>query len=373
VLGPKCVHPGRNRCKISGMLPVRPGNIPLHPSARTPFRSGPTPKEAMIMNSKTCPDCSSPSKNPIARRNFLQAAASIAVLPLAARMVHGQSARTSKAETIVGEFHASLSEQQRADICRPFSDALRSKVNANWHVTKPLIGSDFFTAPQREMIEKIVRGLTSEEGYERLNRQMDDDDGGLGAYSVAIFGTPVAGDFQWLLTGRHLTLRADGDSVPKTAFGGGMVYGHGEESSADANIFYYQTKKVNEVFAALDKDQSKQALISAAAPKETDIRIQGEKGKFPGLAVSAMNKEQKGLVKDCLTTLLSPYRKEDGDEAMKLIEAAGGIDQLRFAFYQQEDLGKDKVWDIWRIEGPSTVVHFRGAPHVHAYINIAQA
>jgi len=327
----------------------------------------------MIMNSKTCPDCSSPSKNPIARRNFLQAAASIAVLPLAARMVHGQSARTSKAETIVGEFHASLSEQQRADICRPFSDALRSKVNANWHVTKPLIGSDFFTAPQREMIEKIVRGLTSEEGYERLNRQMDDDDGGLGAYSVAIFGTPVAGDFQWLLTGRHLTLRADGDSVPKTAFGGGMVYGHGEESSADANIFYYQTKKVNEVFAALDKDQSKQALISAAAPKETDIRIQGEKGKFPGLAVSAMNKEQKGLVKDCLTTLLSPYRKEDGDEAMKLIEAAGGIDQLRFAFYQQEDLGKDKVWDIWRIEGPSTVVHFRGAPHVHAYINIAQA
>ena len=324
------------------------------------------------MNSKKCPDCNSPSKQSMARRDFLQAAASIAVLPLAARMVHGQAARTSKAETIVGEFHASLSDQQRAEICRPFTDSLRSKVNANWHVTKPLIGSDFYTVSQREMIDKIVRAVTSEEGHERLSRQMDDDDGGLGAYSVAVFGNPAAGDFQWLLTGRHLTLRADGDSSPKTAFGGGMVYGHGEESSAAANIFYYQTKKVNEVFAALDKDQAKQALISSAAPKETDIQIQGEKGKFAGLAVKAMNKEQQVLVKDCLKTLLSPYRKEDGDEAMKLIDAAGGIEQLRFAFYQQEDLGHDKVWDIWRIEGPSTVVHFRGAPHVHAYINIAQ-
>jgi len=151
-----------------------------------------------------------------------------------------------------------------------------------------------------------------------------------------------------------------------------MVYGHGDESSASANIFYYQTQKVNEVFAALDTDQAKQALVSSAAPKETDIRIQGEKGKFAGLAVSAMNDDQKRIVKDCLKTLLAPYRKEDGAEAMKLIDATGGIDQLRFAFYQQEDLGKDKIWDIWRIEGPSTVVHFRGAPHVHAYINIAQ-
>jgi hypothetical protein len=40
------------------------------------------------------------------------------------------------------------------------------------------------------------------------------------------------------------------------------------------------------------------------------------------------------------------------------------------AFYQQGDLQNDKVWDIWRVEGPSFVWHFRGAPHVHAYINV---
>ena len=73
-------------------------------------------------------------------------------------MVYGGSAvATGKAETMVGEFHTSLSEQQRAEICRPFSDALRSKVNANWHVTKPTIGSNFYTPKQREMIERIAR------------------------------------------------------------------------------------------------------------------------------------------------------------------------------------------------------------------------
>jgi hypothetical protein len=56
---------------------------------------------------------------------------------------------------------------------------------------------------------------------------------------------------------------------------------------------------------------------------------------------------------------------------MAIIDAAGGLDLLRFAFYQQGDLGQDRIWDIWRIEGPSFVCHFRGAPHVHAYLHIA--
>ena len=55
---------------------------------------------------------------------------------------------------------------------------------------------------------------------------------------------------------------------------------------------------------------------------------------------------------------------------VEILKAGGGIDKLHMAFYQQEDLLEDKEWDIWRVEGPSLVWHFRGAPHVHAYINI---
>ena len=77
---------------------------------------------------------------------------------------------------------------------------------------------------------------------------------------LLIKGEPGTGKFQWEMTGRHLTLRADGDSVENMAFGGPVVYGHGEESPKD-NLFHYQTKKANEVFAALDTDQAKRALV----------------------------------------------------------------------------------------------------------------
>ena len=55
---------------------------------------------------------------------------------------------------------------------------------------------------------------------------------------------------------------------------------------------------------------------------------------------------------------------------MEIVKSNGGTDKLHMAFYQNGDLGNDKVWDMWRVEGPGFVWHFRGAPHVHAYINI---
>ena len=76
------------------------------------------------------------------------------------------------------------------------------------------------------------------------------------------------------------------------------------------------------------------------------------------------------FIEETLKVLLAPYRKEDVEEVMEILKSSGGVDKLYMAFYQQEDLGSDKVWDIWRVEGPSLVCHFRGAPHVHAYINI---
>ena len=57
---------------------------------------------------------------------------------------------------------------------------------------------------------------------------------------------------------------------------------------------------------------------------------------------------------------------------MEVIKAGGGMEKLQIAFYQSGDLDSDKVWDIWRLEGPTVVCHFRGAPHVHAYINISR-
>jgi hypothetical protein len=173
-----------------------------------------------------------------------------------------------------------------------------------------------------------------------------------------------------MLTGRHLTLRADGDSVDKAAFGGPIVYGHDQgEPDASKNIYFYQTQQTDAVFKSLTSEQAAKALLEKA-PAEAAVQVQGDGGKFAGIKVGDLQAEQKAMVEKTLGVLLAPYRKEDIDEVMQVLKESGGVDQLHMAFYQQEDVGGDKTWDIWRVEGPSFVWHYRGAPHVHAYINI---
>jgi len=275
----------------------------------------------------------------------------------------------SAAEGAVRRFYESLNENQRKVICMPFNHKKRSQINANWQITKPRIGDDFFTDEQRKTIDQILRGVTSEDGYERFQRQMSaDQPGGVNRYSVAVFGTPGSGKFEWELTGRHLTLRADGDSVENMAFGGPIVYGHGQ-GNPKKNLFYNQTQKANEVFQALDAKQAEQALLETA-PLEEDVPIQGAKGKFPGVSVGDLSSDQVELVEQTIKTMLAPYRKEDVDEVLAILKKSGGLSKLHMAFYREDDLNKDEVWDIWRVEGPSFVWHFRGAPHVHTYLNI---
>lgn len=310
----------------------------------------------------------------VGRRSFLQSmggavvTGAAAVAGLTPKFSWAAPNPKSTAETFVAQLHQSLSNAQKEVLVFPFEHDLRKRISANWHITKPIIRDDFYTDEQRRLITEIVRNVTSPDGFERFEKQTEYDDGGFGGYSIALFGNPDSGPFQFELTGRHLTLRADGDSVDKTAFGGPIIYGHGEEDP-NQNLFLYQTKQVNEVFKALDPKQAEAAVISNA-PKEAAVAIQGPGKTYPGIAYSSLSKDQQALVEKTLKVLLAPYRQEDVDEVFSILKATGGLDQLHLAFYQEGDLLNDRVWDIWRVEGPSLVWHFRGAPHVHAYINI---
>jgi hypothetical protein len=305
------------------------------------------------------------------RRDFVHvvgaAALAAGVFP---RFASAASKPDSPAETAVTALYKTLTEKQRTEICFPFDHERRRTINANWHVTKPGIGTDFYTKDQQALIHEVVKGVTSEDGYERLLKQMEDDHGGITNYSVGIFGEPGTGEFQCMVTGRHLTLRADGDSVKNAAFGGPIVYGHGQ-ADPKKNLFGYQTKKANEVFRALDEEQKKLALLEKA-PQEAAVQLQGAKGRFKGITAGELSADQKELVESVIKVLLSPYRQDDVDESLELLKAGGGLDGLHMAFYQEGDLNKDQEWDIWRVEGPTFVWHFRGAPHVHTYINIGQ-
>ena len=320
-----------------------------------------------------CPDCDST----LTRRDFVRAAGRAALaagavpLLISPRRAMAAPKPSSAAETAAKQFYEALTAEQKKTICFPFDHELRRRISANWHVTKPQIGDDFYTVEQRGLIDEILRGVTSEDGYDRLQQQMEYDDGGVNFYSVGVFGEPGAGGFEWMMTGRHLTIRADGDSVENAAFGGPMIYGHGEEDPKD-NLFHYQTKQANEVFAALDSKQREKALI-AEAPRENQVPLQGDSGRFPGITVGELSSDQRELVESVIRVILAPYRKEDVDEALALLKSGGGLEKLHMAFYKQGDLNDDGVWDIWRVEGPTFVWHFRGAPHVHTYVNIGRA
>ncbi len=73
-----------------------------------------------------------------------------------------------------------------------------------------------------------------------------------------------------------------------------------------------------------------------------------------------------------MKVILAPYREDDVNEAIAILKDGGGLDTLHMAFYQSDDIGDDHEWDIWRLEGPTFVWHFRGAPHVHTYVNVGK-
>src|SRR3569623_761380 len=213
----------------------------------------------MSNDKRTCPECD----GSWTRRDIVKtvggAALAVGAIPLSGGIRTAAAAPTPKsaAETAAKRLYASLTDAQRKVICFPFDNPLRQKINANWAITEPKI-AQLFTKEQQATVDEIFRSVTSPEGYERFLKQMEEDAGGLDQYHVALFGDPGSGMFEFEMTGRHMTIRADGDSVENAAFGGPIIYGHGQgdgEAGLPGNVYYYQTKKANEVFAALDGKQ----------------------------------------------------------------------------------------------------------------------
>ena len=88
-------------------------------------------------------------------------------------------------------------------------------------------------------------------------------------------------------------------------------------------------------------------------------------------SVSELAADQKQQVQKTLARLIEPYRQSDKDEVASCLKAQGGLDKCSLAFYSDGDIGNDKLWDCWRLEGPSFVWYFRGSPHVHVWVNVA--
>ncbi len=331
---------------------------------------------------KQCPDCQDGAA-PFGRREFLKVAGTAAVaasaLPSAVEAAVGKKAAP---ETHVKKLFKTLSDKQRKVICFDWDHTedkrglLRTRISNNWHITKPAIESKFYSDEQRDMIRAIFEGLYDPEWVPRIEKQLKDDAGGYGkAQNIAIFGDPDDGKFEFVMTGRHLTIRCDGNSADHVAFAGPIFYGHAaegfnEKADHPGNVFWPQALEANKLFKMLDGKQRKAALI-ARTPAESAVGFRGPQGKFPGIPVSELASDQKAHLQKVLQKLIEPYRKADQQEAMQCLKAQGGLDKCSLAFYLQGDIGDDGVWDNWRLEGPSFVWYFRGSPHVHVWVNVA--
>jgi hypothetical protein len=336
----------------------------------------------MSTNNRICPDCEPNSD--FNRREFLKTAGAAAVAVGASPLL-AQAAVSiptgSTPESVVKILYESLSDQQKKEICFAWDyteekrGLLRTRISNNWNITKPTIGSDFYNSDQQAMIRHIFESIIQPDWHKRIYKQLEDDAQGYGEQqSIAMFGKPGE-KFEMVMTGRHMTLRCDGNSSEHVAFGGPIFYGHAasgfnEKPNHPGNVFWHQALAANKVYEMLDEKQRTRALVEKV-PREEEVSFRGTGGQFPGIPIADMSSDQRTLVQDVLAKLIEPYRQSDRDEALNCLKSQGGLDKCSLAFYREGDIGNDQVWDNWRLEGPSFVWYYRGAPHVHVWVNVA--
>lgn len=332
----------------------------------------------------SCGNCA-----PLSRRSFLTAAVATgagmaASLPILGAADPPAPKIAGKAEALISEWFKSLTEEQRKAVAFDYHHPDRLRVENNWHIVEQRVGK-IFHADQQAMVREIFSKLHSEEYGDKVMQQFTEDNKGkgpatpeavFGTSSCAIFGSPGAGPYEFVFTGRHCTRRCDGDSESGVAFGGPIFYGHAaqgfyEKADHAGNVYWYQAKQANALFEALDGKQRNQALRDAEGREErgTDtVKLTRKKEGLEGIAMADLTADQKVLAQKVLSDLLLPFRKEDREEAMRLVTPQ--LDDLHFAYFKKQDIGSDKVWDVWQVEGPAMVWYFRGDPHVHTWVHI---
>jgi hypothetical protein len=345
----------------------------------------------MELNKVACPDCDGVNDFSLDRRDFLRtvgttaAVAAGAGLPLfATPRVKAAATPKSAAETAVKGLYDTLTDKQKKVMCFDWDyvdkrrGLLRTFVSNNWQITSPHITKGtFYTKKQQDIIHDIFKGIINPEWYEKFLKQLKDDTGGQawGAdQSIAIFGKPGGDKFEFVMTGRHMTIRADGHSESHVAFGGPIFYGHAasgfnEKPNHPGNVFWPQAVKANEIFQMLEKDKQEKALL-AKSPSESAVGFRKAMMAFPGIPVTELPEEQKKKLQEVLLALVEPYRKEDREEALECLKRQGGLDKCSLAFYKDQHVSQG-AWDNWRLEGPAFVWYFRGFPHVHVWVNVA--
>jgi len=339
-----------------------------------------------------CPECDDafdfPEPPPVNRRKFLVAAgATAAATALAGRVGAADTKPAAKprpAEELIRELHSTLNDDQKKKVVVAYdhgkAKGRRPTRQGMYNAPIPIDGAktgvrivDVYTKPQIELLDRIVKAMTSgDEGYRRISRGGKwDNSGAFERTGALIFGDPTTNKYAFVLAGHHLTIRCDGNSEPGAAFGGPIYYGHSPNGYSSGNLFYYQTKSVIEAYKSLSEKQKEKAVVKRGNPGEHAPSVQFRDKDRPGIPYEDLSKDQRALVEKVMRDVLQPYRKEDVDEVMDIIKENGGMEKIQLAFYPDTQMDDKEPWHFWRLEGPGFVWNYRVLPHVHTYVSIS--
>ena len=314
---------------------------------------------------------------PISRRELfrgLGATAALTVLPT-------WRAAGAEKDSLPMQFYKSLTDEQHSKICLPVDHPKRQFVSNWWYVCPEQRLHTFYTDEQQDLVRQIFESLHHPEHREKMNWQVQKDLMGeiKNTPSVGFFGTPEDKNFEFIYTGHHVTRRCNAHTDEGLGFGGAPIfYGNfakafRESKDHEGNPFWYQGLILNEFVSALDGKQQEKILVGREPRGEKPATvIEKRKTDLPGLSCAELSKDQQAKLLETMRRMLVCFRPDDVAATMKTIEDKKVVERLFVSCYGgPHDIGDDKVWDTWQIEGPEMVWYFRGVPHIHAYFHLA--
>jgi hypothetical protein len=284
---------------------------------------------------------------------------------------------------------ASLTPGQREILVLPADHPSRQITNTLAVIERPHLGT-ILSPQQRALVERLYRSMLSPRGREAFAGTVAVE-GRLDGCVLAVYGDPASEGAQAVIMGGHLMLRSGGAGPGGAAFGGGISYGHqigNERWRVPGNAFAFHGDAANDLYASLSA-QERQRAVLPRPPHELVLQAKGAAGVFPGARIGALSEAAQEQAARLLDTVFASYPEAGRSQALSCIEANGGLGALHFAcfashgFYADmqrfgdlDAAGRarrgDPYWQVWRLEGPGTILHFQGHPHVHAYVQVVR-
>lgn len=327
--------------------------------------------------------------NTLTRRNLIKSAG-VSTALLAVTRLESLSgsvfAAEAKTDSMPMQLYNSLSDEQRQKVCLPVDHPRRQFVSNWWYIHPDYRIPNTFTAEQQELIQRIFDSLHSAEYLADVKKQVKIDQYGQdkNAPAVGFFGTPDDEDFEFIYTGHHVTRRCNGHTDKGLGFGGAPIfYGHYPHPVEDGSVnfhetkdhpgnpYWYQGRIFNQFVQSLDGAQQKAGLVSTAPRSEKPDSVVKKTAVGRGLNCSDLSVDQKKQLVETMRRMMAMFRLDDVDATINAIETKQIVDRLHVSWFDGKfDIGSDKVWDTWQIEGPDMVWYFRGQPHIHCYFHL---